>query len=102
MARLLVHIEIDAACAAAGGFFRTDNLPRWILPFAVVHVVLQDIIESYDIKPLDHLTTSCIRNGRVASRVEQTGIFPHGSCDARTLDGIFYTPFLIAVAPEYH
>ena len=70
--------------------------------FSVVHVVLQDIIESYDIKPLDHLTTSCIRNGRVASRVEQTGVFPHGSGNAGALDGIFYTPFLIAVAPENH
>ena len=62
--------EIPASRAAAGGFFRAHNLPRGILLFAVIHIVLHDIVEPYHIESLDHLPATCVGHRGMARRVE--------------------------------
>ena len=100
VAWLSLGVEIDAACAAAGGLFRTNYLPGGIGLLTLVDTVLVDIVEAYDIESLNHFTSTSIGDGGVARGIEQTSVLPHGLCHTTALDCILHTPLLIAVAPE--
>ena len=100
MALVVGVVEIETACSATRCLFCSNDFPRRIVLLAVIHVVLQDIVEAYHIESLDHFATTGIGNRRVACGVEQFGIFPHGSCYACSLNRILDAPFLVAVAPQ--
>ena len=64
-----------------------------------IDIVLKNIVKTYYVESLDHLSTSSIGTGRRTSRVDQAGMLTHGGGYASALDGVFHAPFLVAIAP---